>query len=263
MAVDLGKVERDAPHMVSLVKNVGVILDKKGLDPTRFKAGVIGTFDHSGSTEMGRNRLYTGGTMQEVADICFAAGLTFDDDGEVPMSLFANEVSSLGDMNLGNCKGFMGQHSRFHMGATDYMSALRWIVETAGFGHVDLGRPSSGKRGLFHKGGGDALTAKATAEYPTYALFVTDGEPNQGTEPAIVAYLTAMSQLPIFVQFVGVGEHNFQFLQELDDLDGRLVDNADFFDAKDANHDQAKMLELMLVEFPGYYAAARKAGLIK
>ena len=71
-----------------------------------------------------------------------------------------------------------------------------------------------------------------------------------------------MSQLPIFVQFVGVGTHNFQFLRELDDLDGRLVDNADFFDAKDANYDQSRMLELMLGEFPEYYANAKRAGLV-
>lgn len=262
MAVDLSKVERQAPHMVSLVKRVGVELEKKGLNPDRYKAAVIGTFDHSGSTEMGGNHLYSDGTMQEVADICFAAGLTFDDDGEVPVSLFDGYINELGDMNLNNCKGFMDQERRFQKGGTSYLAALRWIVETAGFGRVDLGRPSSGKRGLFSKGSGDALTVKATAEYPTYALFVTDGEP-QDDHSAIEAYLTAMSQLPIFVQFVGVGEHSFRFLDQLNKLEGRLVDNANFFDAKAANHDQGKMLELMLGEFPDYYAAARKASLIK
>lgn len=262
MPVDLGKVGREAPHMVDLTKAVGVILDKKGLDPARYQAAVLGVFDHSGSTEMGTNRLYSDGTMQRTADICFAAGLQFDDDGEVPVALFDNGVTPLGDMNLGNCRGFMDQERNYRKGGTSYVAALQWIVQEAGFGGINLGRPSSGRRGRFSKSSGDPLSVKATASYPTYALFVTDGEP-QDDHDAIIAYLTAMSQLPIFVQFVGVGENRFQFLRELDDLDGRLVDNADFFDAKDANHDQARMLELMFTEFPDYYAVARKAGLIQ
>lgn len=261
MAVDLGKVQAEAPHMVSLVKQVGVVLEKKGLNPDRYKAAVVATFDNSGSTEMGSNRLYSGGVMQEVADIAFAAGLTFDDDGSVPVSTFDHSVRDLGEMNLANCRGFL---SRIRAGgSTDYVGALRWIIKTAGYGRVNLDLGSAPRRGFLRKGGGGgSLSVKATAQYPTYAIFVTDGEPNQGTEGSIEALLTAMSQLPIFVQFVGVGQHTFSFLQQLDDLDGRLIDNADFFDAKDARGDQSKMLELMLNEFPDYYATARRTGLI-
>jgi len=70
-----------------------------------------------------------------------------------------------------------------------------------------------------------------------------------------------MSQLPIFVQFVGVGPHRFEYLRNLDDLGGRLIDNAGFFDSKDAR-DTKGMLEGLLNEFPTYLKAARASGLV-
>lgn len=255
MGISLEKVQQEAPHLVNLVKQTTVSLEKKGLDPNRYKAAVVGTLDYSGSARP----LYEDGTMQKVADLGFAAGLVFDDDGSVPFSLFDDNAKDIGEITLQNCKGFVDNAIRGRrMGMTDYVSALEWIVDTAGFGRVNLG---GGGGGFFRKSSG-ALEVKATAQYPTYALFVTDGEPNHGTEDKIREYLTLMSQLPIFVQFIGVGPHGFQFLRQLDDLDGRLIDNANFFDAKDANHDQSKMLDLMLGEFPDYYALARRTGLI-
>ena len=256
MGVSLDKVQEQAPHMVSLVKQVGVSLEKKGLNPDLYKAAVVATLDHSGSAK----GLYSQGLMQNVMNLGFAAGLLFDDDGEVPVSLFDSGVSELGDMSLGNCVNFVDQHQKYGWGLTDYVKGLRWIVETAGF---DPNIGNSGGGGFFRKNsGGGPLSVKGTAPYPTYALFVTDGEPNHGTEDDIRNYLTQMSQLPIFVQFIGVGSNNFKFLESLDDLDGRLIDNANFFDAKSVNNDQNAMLELMLGEFPDYYALARQAGLI-
>lgn len=254
--VSLEKVEKDAPHLVSLVKAASVVLEKKGLDPSKFPAEVVATLDKSGSTEMGSNRLYSKGVIQDVLDIAFAAGLLFDDDGSVPVSVFDNSVRSLGDMKLKNAKGFLkGVHAG---GGTSYLSALRWIVDEAGFGRVKL--ESGGKSGFFGKKT-SGLQVLGTKKAPVYALFVTDGEPSDRTQD-IEEYLTLMSQLPIFVQFVGVGSHKFEFLKRLDELDGRFIDNANFFDAKDANGSQDKILELMLAEFPDFYREARTLGLV-
>ena len=266
MPVSLEKVEAQAPHLVSLYKGVGVSLDKLGIDPSRYRAAVIGTFDHSFSTEDGHNKLYSDGTMQRVADISFAAGLQFDDDGSVPVSLFDNRVTPLGEITLANCRGFLDQHSKHRFGGTSYVSALRWIIEEAGFGRVDLGSlgASSGGGGGFlkrkHAPAHSELAVKATAPYPTYAIFVTDGEPQDRHED-IIQLLTLMSQLPIFVQFIGVGHHKFQFLKVLDNLGSRLIDNANFFDAKSAP-DQDTMITMMLKEFPEFYVNARKLGLL-
>lgn len=247
--VSLQKVEAEAPHLAKLAKGANDMLIKKGLDPSRFKSAFGLTVDNSGST----GDLYRKGTIQEVVDIAIAAGMLFDDDGTIPASVFNNQVEDLGEITLANSKDFLRNKGVRAGGGTDYVSALQWIIDAAGFGNVKLGG------GLF---GGKAQGVKATAPYPFYGAFITDGEPNPGTEDKIRELLTAMSQLPIFVQFIGVGPHRFSFLEELDDLPGRLIDNANFFDAKGVGKNTDKMLEAMFGEFPSYYAEARRAGLL-
>lgn len=235
--------------MVSLVKDVNRISLEKGLKPGTDKAAVGAIFDSSGSARS----LYMSGEIQRVSDLAFAAGLVLDDDGTVPVAFFDNRAYDLGEITLSNCQGFIARQNP-NWGMTSYSSALRWIIETAGYGHVNLGG------GLFHRN--SPLSIKATAPYPFFAIFVTDGEPNRDDEGPAAALLTQMSQLPIFVQFVGVGPHKFEYLHGLDDLSGRLVDNAGFFEAKGASGTQEGMLNGLLNEFPQYLVAARAAGLI-
>jgi hypothetical protein len=135
---------------------------------------------------------------------------------------------------------------------------LRWIIETAGYAGVSLG---SGGGGFLRRAAGSSLSAKATADYPVFAMVFTDGEPQDGD--AAAALLTQMSQLPIFVQFVGVGPARFSYLERLDDLGGRLVDNAGFFAARDAGGTTEGMLDGLLNELPAYIPAARQAGLLR
>lgn len=261
MAVSLEKIEREAPHLVDLVKATGVSLQKSGVDPETSKAAVIAIIDSSLSTE----QLFASGEIQGVADLSFAAGLVFDDDGDVPVSFFENRVHSEGVINLQNCKNYIRNTQPPVRGGTSYIDALQWIIKEAGYAKVNISTTQTKSSGLFHKTTTqtvEPLSVKATAAYPTFAIFITDGEPNRGTEKDIVQLLTEMSQLPIFVQFIGVGKHSFSFLHSLDDLEGRLVDNAGFFDSKNASN-QDQMLTGLLKEFATkYYPAARSAGLI-
>lgn len=249
MSVTLTKVQEQAPHLVSLVKATTVSLKKSGIDPSVDQAAVLAVFDDSGSAR----HLYDSGQIQHVADLAFVAGLVFDDDGEVPTAYFSNTIKDLGNVNLGNCNGFIAGQPRRYNG-TQYAAALQWIIGQAGFSKVDL---STGGGGLFRKS--TPQSVKATAPYPTFAIVVTDGQPQDQDETK--ALLTAMSQLPIFVQFVGVGPADFPFLESLDELEGRFIDNAGFFDSKEASNQQ-EMLSGLLNEFPEYYKKARTQGLI-
>ncbi len=253
MGVTLEKVQAEAPHLTPLVKATAANLRKAGIDPEANKAAVLAIFDDSGSAQS----LYDSGEIQRVADMAFAAGLVFDDDGEVPAALFSNNVKDLGSVSLANCNGFIAAQDKRYNG-TEYAKALEWIIGQAGFSSVDLGGGGGGGF-LGRKSNGGSLSVKATAAYPTFAIFVTDGQP-QDPEPT-KKLLTAMSQLPIFVQFVGVGPASFAFLESLDELQGRYIDNAGFFDAKQASNQQ-QMLEGLLNEFPQYYQEARSKGLI-
>lgn len=268
MAVDLDKMQAEAPHLVDLVKNVTNLMKEEGLDPARYKSSVVATFDISGSTEMGKNRLYTGSDkqMQSVADIGLAAGFAFDDDGEVPLSLFHNQVIDLGDITPATSLNCLDAHKKHPKLGTNYIAALRWIVEKAGFGDVYLGDVRAWAQALRTGRGFDRLPpleVKATAEYPTYAMFATDGEPGDDIWE-LIAYIYLMSQVPVFVSCIGVGANRpfttlerFNKLPTQPETNGRLVDNVGAFDSLDAGGSQDKMLKLLLGEYPRYYANAR------
>lgn len=40
----------------------------------------------------------------------------------------------------------------------------------------------------------------------------------------------------MFVQFIGIGDENFEYLKSLDDMKGRKHDNTGFTAVKDMNH---------------------------
>ena len=55
----------------------------------------------------------------------------------------------------------------------------------------------------------------------------------------------------------------FQFLEELDDLPGRYLDNADFFSVDDpAAIPEDQLYDLMMNEYPGWVQQARQGGLL-
>jgi hypothetical protein len=256
MAVSLDKVKAEAPHLVSLVKAAQGIVLKKGLDPSQTKAAVVASFDDSFSAQA----LYLSGLIQKKADMVFAAGLVFDDDGTVPVSFFNNYTQDLGEITLANSLGFI-ERQRPSWGGTEYVSALKWVIEHAGYKLSDIPPLGGGGGGFlgFGKRSSSTLEVKRKAAYPTFAIIVTDGEPQDG--PAAADLLIRMSQLPIFVMWIGVGDNNFRYLKNLNELDGRLIDNAGFFDSKDARND-SEMLSGLLNEFPSYVVEAKKIGLI-
>ena len=92
-------------------------------------------------------------------------------------------------------------------------------------------------------------------------MFVTDGVPDD--RDVAVEQIRSSSYEPIFWQFMAVGGGRFAFLEELDDLDGRYLDNADFFSVPSptAIADE-QLFELMMAEYPGWLHRARQAGLL-
>lgn len=58
-------------------------------------------------------------------------------------------------------------------------------------------------------------------------------------------------KLKIFYQFVGIGSENFRYLQKLDDLDGRDVDNTAFIKVSDfARLDDEQLYAKLLEQYP-------------
>ncbi len=128
------------------------------------------------------------------------------------------------------------------MGGTSYAPVLKSILSNFG--------SSSGFAGF----------GKKSAD-PVYLIFITDG--SNDDKSASESVIREMSKKNIFVQFIGIGSDRFDFLQKLDDLGGRDIDNTDFKSVNDiSNISDSDLYELLMDEFPGWMEEAKAKGLI-
>ena len=249
------RVEREAPQLVSLVKQAGVSLQKVGLSDHRAKVCLC--LDISGS--MGR--LYKEGLVQRFAERILALGCKFDDDGEIDVFLFGKNVHHPAPMALSNCNTYVGQAIQRHPleGDTRYGAAMQAI-----------------RAFYFPDARGGERTRPVAAELPVYVMFVTDG--GTSDQATTEKQLRWASNEPIFWQFMGIGkgrkskskflaafaDSDFPFLEKLDELQGRLVDNANYFSVSSPDeHSDAELYDLLMTEYPGWLKLARGNGLLR
>lgn len=209
----------------------GISLSKRGLNGIR--AEVLLILDHSGS--MHGN--YQNGTVQQLVERALGFALQIDADGTVPVVRFDSYLHPAIDVDLGNYADVARTQLLGQMGSTDLALALEYVMTEAG---------------------------KATK--PLFVIVITDGVPdNTAKASALVAQL---SQYPAFLKFLSLpdrGSHpGRRFLQGLDDMDGRLLDNADakFIDDPAGMADLA-FADAMTDEWDTWIAAATSAGLIR
>lgn len=249
MGISLDKVAQQAPALLSLAKNASVALDKSGLNGTVAKVALV--LDFSGSM----SREYKRGAMQRLAEKVLALGLNLDDDGAIDFFVFDTKAAYLGEISLNDYEGSVERLTRGrHMGTTDYAGAFLAVRDHFGFA------PPAVKKGLF--GRTKVAPAAGPAEHPVYALFLTDGAPN--SKPAAIKALTEVSTAPIFWKFLSIGQESFDFLQKLDDLEERFVDNADYkhIGTVDTLTD-TDLFNMLLEEYPQWIKDVRAKGLIK
>lgn len=223
-------------------------MEEKGIPDQ--KARVVAVVDFSGSM----SHLYTGGMVQETLERLIPIGLNMDDDGSVELYLFHQNFYKMPEpVTRKNCDGYINtkvlNNSAYRMGSTNYAPVIEQIVK-------DYGNPVQ-KSGSFF--GSDTIQA---ATIPTFVIFIADGGCDD--KPAAERAVREASKHGIFFQFIGIGGANFSFLEKLDDLTGRVIDNADFFAVQNlsAMSDNDLYTKLM-TEYPSYVPQARAKGLIK
>jgi len=102
---------------------------------------------------------------------------------------------------------------------------------------------------------------KAPQPNPVFVIFITDG--GNADKPATKEVIRELSAEPIFIQFVGIGKEDFPFLHKLDELSGRLIDNAGFMQVDDIDTiKDAQLYDLLLNEFPEWLIKAREKRLL-
>lgn len=184
------------------------------------RAAVV--MDFSGS--MGS--LYRNGTVQTVLERLLPVAMQFDDNGEMEVWLFDNGFRRMPNMNLDNFYGYVDREimqKGYHMGGTCYAPVMQDIY--------------------------NKYMKEDSANLPNYVMFITDGDNSDHGDTNRVITMTSHS--PIFWQFVGLGNSSFSYLERLDTLSGRYVDNANFFALNDFEHvSDSELYKRLLNEYP-------------
>lgn len=74
----------------------------------------------------------------------------------------------------------------------------------------------------------------------------------------------ASSDKPVFWQFVGIGNGNFDFLNKLDTLEGRVIDNTNFLHIEEIDRiSDDELYDALLAEFPFWLKEAKEKGIVR
>ncbi|WP_407539777.1 VWA domain-containing protein [Deinococcus radiomollis] len=227
-AVLLKKAE-STPGMVNLIKQAAVSLEKRGLAEARYRVKLVLDISASMTGE------FRSGAVNELVRRALALATRLDDDGQVDVYLFGIQAQRRGKVSLENVADFVPGLKFGFEGGTHYSPILKMVREDS--------RAEQSKD-------------------PVLVLFITDGA-TTNRKAAEREILEASSE-PIFWKFMGIeaGRVDFEFLEKLDDMPGRVVDNADFFKVKSPiNLPDAELFELLVNELDSWDAASRQAGL--
>ncbi len=229
--VSLEKKLKSAPELVSLAKPIMVQLEKKNL--TDCVARVALVMDISGSMW----ESYNNGTVQKIVNKILPLAVQFDDDGELDFWYYGSICERCDSVNLGNYKKAVPRNWEKLMKKLKYGNNEPVVMQSV----IDEYRGT---------------------KLPAYVIFVTDGGVSYTDK--IKSILRDSSKIPIFWQFVGVSGSGYGILEELDNLGGRYVDNANFFALDDFRSvSNEELYSRLLNEFPIWLKEIKRLGMIR
>jgi stress response protein SCP2 len=241
--VSLGKDERlqltfekSAPHLVALSRPLAVSLQKAGLQEVRARVALV--LDASGSMR----QQYRDGAVQAVVSRIATLALRLDDDGELDVWAFAVHHARLPSVTLDTIRGYV-------KGITHDAAKNCLIGELGG---------TNNEPPVIQ----EVLDFYRDSTLPALVVFISDGGVKSSLE--IKRLITEASAFPIFWQFVGLGGRNYGILEQLDTMEGRTVDNANFFHVDDlADITDEELYTRLLGEFPIWLREAKRLGLAR
>ena len=235
---------QSASGRVSLTKNPELnkklSLRKDIIEEKAAKSAVKGTvarvvfaLDHSGSMRT----MYNDGTVQTLLERVFPMAMYFDDNAELDFYWFDTIYKQFEPVVPDNLDGYVSKvilSQKDHFGGTCYAPIMQEI-----FMRFAMREPMS---------------------IPTFVIFITDGANSDKTASKKV--LTDASKYNIFWKFIGIGKDHFEFLERLDTLKGRFIDNANFANVNDLSDlSDDELYTLLLDEFADWLALCRANGI--
>ncbi|HET8994284.1 MAG TPA: VWA domain-containing protein [Rhodococcus sp. (in: high G+C Gram-positive bacteria)] len=220
-------------------REVAKVLLDKGSPGVR--ARVVLVIDKTGSMR----REYLKKRIHKVVERMVPIAVQVDDDGKLEPYLYAQSFARLPDIAVHEVDEWSSMYLHLNgvHGGIDYGPIGGFNDELPIMGEII-----------------SSLTPGATM--PTLVLFFTDGGFNQKKQ--ISALMKEAAVLPAFWQFVGLGKADYGVLENLDTMEGRVVDNAGFFSVDDIGKiSDAELYRRLLSEFPDWLRAARAAGIAR
>lgn len=250
--VSLEKKLQDKPKLLSLAKQAHVSLEKVNLTEHRAKVAIC--LDISGSMYS----LYNSGKIQRLAEKVLALACHFDDDGKIDVFLFGERAHHADEMGIDNFPDFTQRLLKQYPleGGTSYGKAMKMLRNFYFPLEISANKPRVTK-----------------ADLPVYVIFITDGNTSDPDETK--RQVKGSSYEPLFWQFMAIGKtkksakskgffanllaSDFSFLEELDDLPDRFLDNADFFSVEDPEEiSDTELYDLMMAEYPQWLKQAHQ-----
>lgn len=236
-------------YVVNLSKCMVDLSKKTQVDLCGKVARVVVALDYSGSM----SNLYTDGTIQRTLNRLVPLGLSFDDNGELDVYLFENGFRKFKPLTLANYADYKTNiidTSNYRMGGTSYAPVLSDITGK------DIDPKPSMFGSLFRRK--SVVNDSSRCDDPlTFVLFITDGEPGDRANTDNI--IRKSSYTNTFIQFIGIGNNDFNYLEHLDDLKDRPIDNTGFSKLTNLNSiSDVELYTMILEEFSNWI---RKKGL--
>ena len=162
-----------------------IVLEKKKLNGVVARVGIV--LDISGSMR----KLYREGVVQEAVERVLAVASQFDDDGALDVWVYDNEFSRLPAVTESDFTGYVEReilnNADVHkFGRNDEPQVMEDVV----------------KKYVYEEPSQD----------PVFIVFINDG----GCKAGIKRFILESSNKPLFWQFIGIGDSNFDVLRKLD-----------------------------------------------
>ncbi|WP_163509386.1 VWA domain-containing protein [Fodinicola acaciae] len=204
------------------------------------RARVVLVMDKTGSMY----KQYRQKVVHRVIERMVPVAVQLDDDGTLEAYLYARQFFRLPDLRVADLETWPEQY--IHLSG-----------KHSGFDYDRIGAANDEIPII------NAVLATATdPTVPTLVLFFTDGGFSKRRE--ITQLMVQAASRPVFWQFVGIGKANYGLLEALDDMPGRVVDNAGFFALDDIDRvSDGELYQRLLNEFPDWLRAAKAAGILR
>lgn len=225
--------------MISFVKDVQVVLEKKKLQQVKARVALV--LDITGSMRP----YYKNGTVQKVVERILAVASQFDDDQALDIWVYDHRFSRLPSVTEKDFENYVN----------------RTILENNTIEKFGRNDEPLVMRDILAK-----YTLEEPSRLPTYITFINDGGVKKGTNDtgdSVQKLIIESSNKPLFWQFVGIGDADFGVLKKLDTIEGRYIDNANFFQIENIDTiSNATLYDMLLNEFPLWLDEAKQKGVL-